>query len=74
MCGSFYFIKELLLCSVIKWFKDTYFKPLDSIVLSVMSGLGDLVEDVLVSREVSLDTLSTDSDITLSVGLGHLLL
>ena len=68
MCGSFNFIKELLLC------KDTYFKPLDSIVLSVMSGLGDLVEDGLVSREVSLDTLSTDSDITLSVGLGHLLL
>ena len=43
-------------------------------MLSVMSGLGDLVEDGLVSREVSLDTLSIDSDITLSGGLGQLLL
>ena len=54
--------------------KDNYFKPLDSIVLSVMSGLGDLVEDGLVSREVSLDILSTDSAIRLSGGLGHLFL
>ena len=50
----------------------TYFKPLDSIVLSVMSGLGDRVENGLVSREVSLDVLSIESDIRLSGGLSHL--